>query len=130
MSYMNPHDLHISFWSRIQHEYWSLFALEALIHLGILCDLFSMFPHQLIKYFKGYFILHHLIHIWSSMSPKNQENVKLTRWFMVVDQRKSIGQSGGSLDPISYNICHIKMILREKLLIMTFQTNFKLLMNS
>ena len=105
---------------------WSLFALEALIHLGILCDLFSMFPHQLIKYFKGYFILHHLIHIWSSMSPKSQENVKLARWFMVVDQRKSTGQNWGSIDHISYNFYQMKMIPREKLHYMTFQTTFML----
>jgi hypothetical protein len=45
---------------------------------------------------------------------------------MVVDQRKSIGQNWGSLDPISYTFCHMKMIPRLKLLLMTFQTTFML----
>ena len=103
---------------------WRLFALETLIHLCILCDFLNKFLQHVIKYFKAWFMLYHLTHIWSSMSPKNQENVKLARWFMVVDQRKSIGQNWGSLDPISYNVCHMKMILREKLLKMTFQTTF------
>ena len=58
------------------------------------------------------------------MSPKRQKNVKLASWFMVVDLRKSTSQNWGSLDPISYNVCHMKMILREKLLKMTFQTTF------
>ena len=40
---------------------------------------------------------------------------------MVVDQRKSTGQNWGSLDPISYNCCHMKMIPRETLLKMTIQ---------
>ena len=60
------------------------------------------------------------------MSPKIQDNVKLARWFMVVDQRKSTGQNWGSLDPISYNFCHMKMIPRETLLKVTFQTTFML----
>ena len=105
---------------------WSLFALETLTHLGILCDFFNTFLQQLIKYFKGYFTLHHPTHIWSSMSPKSQDNVKLARWFMVVDQRKSTSQNWGSLDPISYNFYHIKMIKRETLLKMTFQKTLML----
>ena len=60
------------------------------------------------------------------MSPKNQDNVKLASWFMVVDQRKSTGQNWGSLDPISYHLCHMKMIPRETLLKMTFLTTFML----
>ena len=60
------------------------------------------------------------------MRPKYQDNDKLASWFMVVDQRKSIGQNWGSLDRISYNICHIKMIQREKLLFMTLQTTLML----
>ena len=60
------------------------------------------------------------------MSPKDQENVKLASWFMVVDQRKSTGQNWGSLDPISYNICHTKILSRETLLIMTLKTTFML----
>ena len=60
------------------------------------------------------------------MSPKNQDNVKLASWFMVVDQRKSTGQSWGSLDPISYNFCHMKIIPSEELLKITLQTTFML----
>jgi len=81
---------------------WSLFALETLIHLGILCAFFNKFLQHLIKYFKGYFILHHSAHIWSSMSPKNQENVNLAIWFMVIDQRKSTSQNLSSLHHIYY----------------------------
>ena len=60
------------------------------------------------------------------MSPKSQDNIKLARWFMVVEQRKSTSQNLGSLDPISYNICHTKMIPRETLLLIKFQTTFML----
>ena len=103
---------------------WSWFALETLIHLGILCDFFNKFLHQLIKYFKGYFIFHHIMHIWSSISPKIQDNIKLASWFMVVDQRNSTGQNWGSPDPISYNFCHMKITPRDKLLMITFETTF------
>ena len=89
---------------------WSLFALETLIHLGILCDFFNKFLQQLIKYFKVYLILHHPKHILSSMSPKYQYNFKFTSWFKVVDERKSTSQNWDSLDPISYNFCHMKEI--------------------
>ena len=58
------------------------------------------------------------------MSPKSQENVKLASWFMVVDQRKSTSQNWGSLDPISYNFCHMKMIPRDQLLKIKLQTTF------
>ena len=37
---------------------------------------------------------------------------------------KSTGQNWGSLDPISYNFGHMKMIPRENLLFMTLQTTF------
>ena len=60
------------------------------------------------------------------MSPKSQDNIKLASWFMVVDQRKSTDQNWGSLDPISYNVCLMKMIPRSKLLKMAFQTTFML----
>ena len=76
--------------------------------------------------FHGPSTLHHPTHISSSMSPKSQENVKLERWFMVVDQRKSTSQNWGSIDPISFNFCHIKMIPRETLLKMTFQKTLML----
>ena len=103
---------------------WSWFALETLIHLGILCNFFNMFFQKLIKYIKVYFKLHYLTHIWSSMSPKDQNNFKFANWFEEVDQRKSTSQNWGSLDPISYNFCHMKMIPRETLLLMTFQKTF------
>jgi hypothetical protein len=90
----------------------SLFALKALIHLGIWCDFLNKFLQHLVKYIKEYFIIHHVMHIWSSISPKDQENFKFTSWFKEVDQRKSTGQNWGSLDPISYKFCNIKMIPR------------------
>ena len=105
---------------------WSLFVLEALIHLGILCDFLSKFIQHLVKYFKGYFIIPYIIHIWSSMSPKDQEKFKFASWFIEVDQRKPTGQNWGSLYTISCNICHMKIIPREKLLFMTLQTTFML----
>jgi hypothetical protein len=60
------------------------------------------------------------------MSPKNQENAKLERWFMVVDQRKSSSQIWGCIDPISFNFGHMKMIPKETLLKMTFQKTLML----
>ena len=91
---------------------WSWFALETLIHLGILCNFFNKSLQQLIKYFKGYFKYHNLMNIWSSMSPKSQYNGKLARWFMMVDQRNSSDQNRGPLNSISYNCYHMKMIPR------------------
>ena len=60
------------------------------------------------------------------MSPKDQDNFKFASSFMMVDQRKSIGQNWGSLDPISYTFCHMKIITRESLLLMTLKTTFML----
>ena len=95
---------------------WSWFALETLIHLGILCDFFNKFLHQLIKFFKGHLKFHHLMHIWSPMSLKSQENCKLASWLMVVGQMNSSHQNWVSLEPISYNFHHMKIIPRETLL--------------
>ena len=60
------------------------------------------------------------------MSPIYQEDFKFASWFMVVDQRKSTSQNWVSLDPISYNVCHMKMIPKETLLFMTLQTTLML----
>ena len=95
---------------------WSWFALETLVHLGVLCNFFNKLLHQLIKFLKGHFKIHHLMHIWSTMSLKSQENCKLASWLMVVGQMNSSNQNWVSLDPISYNFNHMKMIPREKLL--------------
>ena len=48
--------------------------------------------------------------------PKSQEKWRLASWLMVVGQMKSSDQNWVSLDPISYNFHHIKIIPREKLL--------------
>ena len=95
---------------------WNWFALETLVHMGILCNFFTKLLQQLIKYFKGNFKFHHIMYIWSPMSLKSQENCKLARWLMEVDQRNSSDQNWVSLDPISYNVYHMKMITRETLL--------------
>ena len=103
---------------------WNWFALETLVHLGILSNFFTKLLHQLIRYFKGYFKFHHLMHIWSTMSLQSQENCKLVSWLMVVGQINSSYQNWVSLDLISYKFHHIKMIPREKLLNMTLQKTF------
>ena len=93
------HVILIKFSSRVG----SWFALETLVHLGILSNFFNKLLHQLIKCFKVNFKFHHLMHIWSPMSPKSQANCKLASWLMVVDQRNSSDQNWGPLNRISYN---------------------------
>ena len=101
---------------KISSRVWSWFALETLVCLGILSNFFNKLPHQLIKFLKGYFKIHHLMHIWSTMSQESQENWRLASLLMVVGQMNSFDQNWVPLDPISYNFHHIKMIPRETLL--------------
>ena len=95
---------------------WGWFALETLVWLGILSNFSNKLSHQLIKFLKGHFKIHHLMHIWSTMSQESQENWKLASWLMVVGQMNSSDQNWVSLDPISYNFHHMKIIPRSKLL--------------
>ena len=61
------------------------------------------------------------------MSKKYQENFIFASWVMVVDQRKSTGQNWGSLDTISYDVCHMQMLPRETFLLMTLKTTLMLM---
>ena len=59
------------------------------------------------------------------MIPKYQYNFKFASWFKEVEQRKSTSQNWGSLDPISYNFCHMKMIPRIKVTPYDTPNNFQ-----
>ena len=95
---------------------WRLFSLETLVWLGMLSNLSNKLSHQLIKFLKGYLKIHHLMHIWSAMSLEIQDNWRLDSWLVVVGQMNSSDQNWVSLDPISYNFHHMKMIPRENIL--------------
>ena len=107
-SQFSLHVILIKFSSRV----WGGFALETLVWLGILSNFSNKLSHQLIKFLKGHFKIHHLMHIWSTMSLESQDNWRLASWLMVVGQMNSSDQNWVSLDPISYNFCHMKMIPR------------------
>ena len=70
---------------------WSWFALETLVCLGILSNFFNKLPHKLIKFLKGHFKIHHLMHLWSTMSQESQENWRLASWLVVIGQTNSSG---------------------------------------
>ena len=96
---LSLHVILIKFSSRV----WRWFALETLVWLSILSNFSNKLSYQLIKFLKGHFKIHHLMHIWSTMSLKSQENWRLASWLMVVGQMNSSDQNWVSLDPISYN---------------------------
>ena len=95
---------------------WGWFALETLVWLGILSNFSNKLSHQLIKFLKGHFKIHHLMHLWSTMSQESQENWRLASWLVVIGQTNSSDQNWVSLDPISYNFHHMKIIPRANLL--------------
>ena len=100
---------------KISSRVWGWFALETLVWLGILSNFSNKLSHQLIKFLKGHLKIHHIMHIWSTMSLKSQENWRLASWLMVVGQMNSSDQNQVPLDPISYTFYHMKMIPREML---------------
>ena len=106
------HVILIKFASRV----WGWFALETLVWLGILSNFSNKLSHHLIRFLKGHLKIHHIMHIWSTMSQESPNNWRLASWLMVVGQMNSSAQNRVSLDPISYNFHHMKMIPRETLL--------------
>ena len=110
-SHWSLHVILIKFSSKV----WRWFALETLVWLGIMSNFSNKLSHQLIKFIKGHFKIHLIMHIWYTMSLESQENWRLASWLMVVGQMNSSDQNWISLDSISYNYHHMKMIPREKL---------------
>ena len=121
IKYESQWSLHIIL-IKISSRVWNWFSLETLVHLGILSDFFNKLLHQLVKILQG------TLQISSSYAniiphePKKSREFQLASWLMVVGQMNSSYQNWVPLDPISYNLQHMKMIPRETLLWMTFQT--------